>query len=315
MIVTSRKLDRALRGREGGFALVVVLWVVTLLALQVSLFNLTERDAASLADNELAVLRGEALASAGIEVAATRMLDDPTRRWRGDGSTHEISLGGATVAITIRDEAARIDINEADADLLTSMLQRFSRNPRTVAQWVDRIIDWRDADSDPRPEGAEELDYRRAGLSYGPSNGPMIDPLELVRVLGFPPEVAQALAGYLTVHGGDGGINPRLSPREILLMLPSADEATIDRVMELRRRDVDRGKVTPARLGPFMKWLTTRQGPAYRIEVDVRGDSVPAIGSAEAVVLIGKDSLAPFRILSWRYEPRLWQARAPVKGQ
>jgi hypothetical protein len=53
------------------------------------------------------------------------------------------------------------------------------------------------------------------------------------------------------------------------------------------------------------KWLTGRTGPAYRIEVAVRGDSVPAIGWAEATVLLNRDAAAPFRVLSWRYEPQV----------
>jgi general secretion pathway protein K len=305
MIVSSSRLRRGFSGPQRGFALVVVLWVVALLALQVSLFNLNVRDATSLAGNELAVLRGETLATAGIEIAVARMLErDPSRRWRADGSTREITIGGSLVMISIRDEATRIDINEADADLLASMMHRFERNPSTVAQWVDRIIDWRDSDSDPRPHGAEAPDYRRAGLSYGPNNGPLIDPSELSRVLGFPDDVAQALARYVTVYGGDGEINPEFAPREVLMSLPGGNEATIDRVMDwVRRGGMTTGSGTPAQLAPFRKWLTDRQGPAFRIEVAVRSDGVPAIGAAEAVVLIGKDSTAPFRTLSWRYEP------------
>ena len=51
--------------RQQGFALLVVLWIVTLLALQISIFNLSVRDAGTLAGNELAMARGEALAAAG----------------------------------------------------------------------------------------------------------------------------------------------------------------------------------------------------------------------------------------------------------
>ena len=69
--------------RDGGFALVVVLWIVALLALQVGIFNLAVRDAASLAGNELAIARGEALAAAGVELAAARLMEtDPAWQWQ-----------------------------------------------------------------------------------------------------------------------------------------------------------------------------------------------------------------------------------------
>ena len=223
--------------RQRGLALVVVLWVVSLLALQVSIFNLTVRDTSSLASTELAMLRGEALAMAGVEMAVARLLErNPARQWVADGSVREFHFGGARVSIAIKDEAARVDINEADSELLAAMLRPYARSSGTIQQWVDRIMDWRDPDSDRRPQGAEAPDYRRARLPYGPSDGPFLDPSELERVLDFPPEVAEALAGRLTVYGGDCKVNPLLAPREVLMMLPDAQPAEIDRALDLRVR-------------------------------------------------------------------------------
>src|SRR5262245_43131984 len=92
---------------EEGFVLVVVLWIVTLLTLQISIFNLTIRDAGALAGNELAIARGEALASAGVELAAARLLEqDDALRWHADGSVRTVSYGGARLHVTITDEAS-----------------------------------------------------------------------------------------------------------------------------------------------------------------------------------------------------------------
>ena len=44
------------------------------------------------------------------------------------------------------------------------------------------------------------------------------------------------LSPYLTVHGGEGKINPLVAPREVLLMLPGVDPAEIDRALNLRQR-------------------------------------------------------------------------------
>ena len=83
----------------------MVLWIVTLLALQVSIFNLTVRDAAALAGNELVAARGEALAAAGVEMAAARLVEPELgRRWQGNGGAHTVALGGARLRITISDE-------------------------------------------------------------------------------------------------------------------------------------------------------------------------------------------------------------------
>ena len=289
--------------RQRGIALVVVLWIVTLLALQVSIFNLTVRDAAALAGNELAAARGEALAAAGVELAAARLMQrEIARRWQGNGSPHTVELGGARLQITILDESSRFDINEVGDELLASMLRPFAASQATLAQWVDRILDWRDPDSDRRPQGAEDLDYRRAGLAYGPRNGPFLDASELSRVLGMPASVADALARHLTVYSGEGKINPMLASREALLLLPGADKAEIDRAMQLKGEGRGGAQGGLEALGSLSRWFTTRVGPTYRVEVIVRNDGAEAaIGRAEAVILVGRDAATPFRVLRWRY--------------
>ena len=91
--------------------------------------------------------------------------------------------------------------------------------------------------------------------------------------------------------------------RATLLLLPGADPAEIGAGLALRDGGADAAAVARA-LGSVNKWLTDRTGPAYRIEVAVHGESAPAVGWVEAIVLIGKDSATPFRVLGWRYEPR-----------
>jgi general secretion pathway protein K len=260
--------------RQQGFALLVVLWIVTLLALQISIFNLSVRDAGTLAGNELAMARGQALAGAGVEMAAARLMEpSPEWQWAADGRTREVSFGGARLFVTITDEAGRFDINQVDGEVLDSLLRPFGGTADAVTQWIDQ-------------------------------NGPFVDPTELATAVGVPVSALQSLAPYLTVHGGDGRINPLVAPRETLQMLPGADPGEIERALALRQR----GGATAADVARLLtsvdKWLTERTGPAYRVEVAVRGESMPAIGWAEATILLGKDAAAPFRVLSWRYEPR-----------
>jgi general secretion pathway protein K len=282
--------------RQRGIALVVVLWIVTLLALQVSVFNLGVRDAAALAGNELASARGQALAAAGVEMAASRLMErDLARRWQGNGSLHTLAFGGARVEIAILDESARIDLNDASEELLASLLQPFAPSQVTLRQWVDRILDWRDVDSDRRPQGAEDIDYRRAGVGYGPRNGPFLDASELARVLGIPVDVAEGLSRHLTVFSGEGKINPLLASREALLLLPGADPLEVDQALRLRS-GAGAGAGGQAALGALSRWFTSRVGPTYRVKVVVHGDDRGAvIGRAEAVILVGMDAATPYR--------------------
>jgi general secretion pathway protein K len=264
--------------RQRGFALLVVLWIVTLLALQISIFNLSVRDAGALAGNELAMARGEALAAAGVEMAAARLMEPPRMgpstewQWSADGRTRQVSYGGARLFVTITDEAGRFDINELDGEVLDSLLRPFGGSADAVTTWLDQ-------------------------------NGPFVDPTQLADAVGLPASALQSLAPYLTVHGGDGRINPLAASREALQMLPGADLGEIEQALALRRRDGVTAADVARLLTSVDKWLTERTGPAYRVEVAVRGESMPAIGWAEATILIGKDAAAPFRVLSWRYAP------------
>lgn len=256
---------------QGGFALIVVLWIVALLALEASIFNLTIRDAGALAGSELAIARGEALTAAGVELAAAELMKpDEARRWPADGSTRDVRFGGAVLHIKVTDEAGRFDLNELGRELAAVLLRPFGGSAETLIQWVDR-------------------------------NGPFRDPSELAGALGLPASALRALMPHLTVHGSDGKINPLVASRETLLMLPGADAAEIDRALAMRRSGMSAAEIARA-LGSVSRWLTERAGPAYRIEVAVRGESGPAMGWAEAVILIGKDKAAPFRVLAWRYE-------------
>lgn len=306
--------------RQRGIALVVVLWIVTILALQVSLFNLTVRDAASLGSNELAMARGEALAAAGVELAAAHLLDsDQERRWQATGRARVVQFGGATLQIIVTDEAGRLDVNEAKEELLAAALRSHAPSASALAQWVERILDWRDTDEDRRLNGAEAPDYKRAGLGYGPRNGPFLHPIEIGRVLGVPPEVAQVLAGRLTAHGVEGKINPLSASRETLMMLPGVSAGEVENALRLAQRPGDNLQAVMDVLGSVKDWLTAQTGPAYRIEVTVQEGAQPALGRAEAVILVGRtrrsvlrrsvtNSTPPFHILSWTYEPRAWKA-------
>jgi general secretion pathway protein K len=301
--------------RHRGIALVVVLWIVTILALQVSIFNVTVRDAASLGSNELAMARGEQLASAGIELAVARILDpDPARRWDGGNTARMVRFGGAALEIVVHSEGGRLDLNGANEDLLSAALYPYARSPSTTTQWVERVLDWRDVDDERRPNGAEAGDYGRAGLAYGPRNGRFLHPLELGRVLGVPPEIARTLANRLTVYGIDGKINPLSASREVLMMLPGANAAEVDNALRIRERAPDDAEAVIAALASAKDWLTVTKAPVYRIEVTVRGEQQSAFGHAEAIVLVDQtprtepnaalDATPPMHILSWSYEPR-----------
>src|SRR5262249_9326365 len=137
--------------------------------------------------------------------------------------------GDAWITSVAVDESAKIDINTAADVLLKGLLQHIGGLDQDAAQkLLEAIADWRDADDLRRPNGAEEPEYRAAGLKYRPSNAPFETVGELQRVLGMTPELFAKIADSLTVYSRQPGINTATASRDVLLSLPNATPEMVD---------------------------------------------------------------------------------------
>ncbi|MDE2381340.1 MAG: general secretion pathway protein GspK [Xanthomonadaceae bacterium] len=187
-----------------GAALLMVLWLVLLLAGLVAGYALTAR-VESLQGNGVArTLVAREAARAGVEYAAARMLEqDPARRWAVDGRAYKIDFQGIPVTITVRDEAAKIDLNGASLDLISHLLQAVGEPRESADRLAGAVIDWRDPDSLTQPGGgAEDADYLGAGLTWGAKDAPFESVAELEQVLGMRPALYAAAAPHLTIYTG-----------------------------------------------------------------------------------------------------------------
>lgn len=207
-------------GRHRGAALMLVLWLLTLLAALVGAFAVTARveylQGRVLRDG---VIAGEA-ARAGVEYALDRVVEpDLKSRWRPDGREYDWRFGGADVRVRIVDESGKVDLNRADAVLLAALLRGAGAAPERVGALAAAILDWRDADNLTQPGGdAEDPGYAAAGLPYGAKDAPFESVAELEQVLGMTPEVYARLAPLATVYGGTV---PRreFAPPEVLVAM------------------------------------------------------------------------------------------------
>jgi hypothetical protein len=94
----------------------------------------------------------------------------------------------------VADEAARIHLNVADANVLAAL-------PGMTDERVDCLLDYRDDDHDPRPAGAEQDHYLALPQPYLIPNGPLATVEELLLVKGFDGAV---------VYGDAHGLKARL---------------------------------------------------------------------------------------------------------
>jgi general secretion pathway protein K len=191
----------AVAAREGGFALLVVLWSLALLALIGTHVTATGRAEAQLAANLRGAAAAEAAADGALHQAIFHLLDPSLRRWWPDGVPREIALpGGGVAVVRIESEAGKINPNLAAAGLMQSLLLRLGAEPRAAASLAAAILDWRTAGQRPRPNGAKEPQYRAAGRDYAPPGRPFESLDELGLVLGMTPELLGRLTPFLSIY-------------------------------------------------------------------------------------------------------------------
>lgn len=203
-----------------GFALVTVLWVVATLSALVGLSLAVARTGAEATRNRSALTRGGWAREACIEILLARY-----SRARDTRNLDTIDLGrGTWCRAELADPAARLDLNQATAEALRSLIENDTL--------TDALLDWRDPDSIERPLGAEAPWYRAAGARL-PRNGPLADVGELRLVRGFDSARVARVAALLTVDG-IGEINLNAASRKVLETLPGLGPEAVS--MMLARR-------------------------------------------------------------------------------
>jgi general secretion pathway protein K len=205
-----------------GFALVIVLWTMVLLALLMSQISAAGRSEAELADN----LRGSAVAEAaadGAEATALfRYLDPSALHWPADGAWHRLVIGDADVVVALTDEDGRINPNSAPLPLLTALLRRIGVEPGAAAEIAAAMVDWRSPAPAASPLGAKLTQYRAAGLAWGPPGKPFRSAGELALVRGMTPALAASLRSHISVFTA-GAPDPALTDPVVRAALADAN--------------------------------------------------------------------------------------------
>jgi general secretion pathway protein K len=221
MSVDVRPTDAA--WRERGFALLIVLWTLALLAFLVALFAAAARTEARIAFNLRSAMGPEWNADGAVYTAAFHLLDRSDKHWAVDGTVHKLAVPGGTVAVRVTDEANKINLDTASVDLLRALLLGVGADADTASALAGAIADWREATG--RDASAAKADqYRSAGLDYTPPEKPFRSVDELAQVLGMTPGLLAKLRPHLTIYSTYG---PGRS---------STDPVALDAIMLLRKQ-------------------------------------------------------------------------------
>ncbi len=307
------------RSMQRGVALVLVIWLATLLTVVTASFAFSARTDALVVRNSVSIALAEAAADSGVTrgVWESYRIDNSPEQWRRDGAPHEMSFGEALVRVEMRDESARIDVNTASDALLRGLMVSIGLPDEEATRLVDAIADWRDPDSLKRVHGAEESDYQAAGLAYRPANAPFQAIEEIQLVLGMRPDIYRRIAPMITVYSRQTGVATPAATREVLLAIPGVTAELVDAFIV--RRDEARANRLP--VPPFPEAGAYASAPSGQVAT-IRSEARLPDGTVfvrDAVVLLRPVPRRPVTFLAWRTaptdKPSIPEGAAPAASQ
>jgi len=276
-------------GGDHGWALVSVLWVLSLLALLAAATQTLTFTSALTEHHAMERARADALLDASVPLALAGIMD-PRReaRWPVDGEVRRVSFAGRTLQISVQDEFGKIDLNAADGSLLRQLLIANGLTPDDAAALVDKILDWRGPSDLKRLHGANDNDYAAAGYSYHPRHGPFQTVDELRLVMGMTTDLFRKIRPALTVYSKRPAIDTNTAPKEALLAYFPNQPDKVDGLLKLRSGLSTIGVLDPA-------WA--RSGRIFTISTTLtRG---PLTYRRYVVIKLTNAKTRPYLILAW----------------
>lgn len=284
---------------QSGVALVLVLWVITLLAVIAGNFAFSMRGEAQIAHNLLVNAQVKMRADAGVQLVWFELIKplSDAQRLQANGIAREFMLEGSIVRVSLLDESGKIDLNTASDELLKSLFKSAGLSEDASAKLLNTVLDWRSPGYLKRLNGAKEEDYRAAGKNYGPPNAPFETVDELQRVLGVTPELYARLAPALTVYSKQPGINPAFAPREVLLALPGMNPVVAEQYIVQRQQAFMNEQPAP----PLSGASAVSVGSGFSSYL-VRSEATMTDGTAfvrQTIVRTTSDPKQPIVVLTW----------------
>ncbi|WP_257385682.1 general secretion pathway protein GspK [Tahibacter caeni] len=287
--------------RQRGVAFILVLWVIALMSILLGSFAVIARTENLQARHLFDATAARYAAEAGIHRAVYELRNpDPFSRWVADGRPYEFELDGIRIELRLTDDSGKIDINVTDALMLKALFQSSGIEERRAEELADAIIDWRDPDDLAGPHGAEESDYKAAGLKYAPRNAPFETVSEIQQVLGMDYDTYHLIEKGITLYSGRSQPSFAYAPLEVLRTLPGMTEE-LAQMMISQRQAVPPGMPYNMTLPDGTPVMAEGGGLTYSIESRA---TLPNGASTrlDATIRLGGQGVGgrPFVVLRWR---------------
>jgi general secretion pathway protein K len=232
---------------QRGLALVTAVLIVALVATLAASIALGQQIWLRQAQNFNDRAQADKVAEGGYQWALQTLEDDAKNHAQTDDKSEDwakkiaVPVEGGAVAGNITDAQGRFNLNNlarngtpsaADIGIFGRLLQALSLNS---TQLTDSLVDWMDADSEPRPNGAEDIYYLSLQPPYRAANQPLqsVDELRLVR--GFDAQTVEKLRPFVIALPVPTPVNINTAEPEVLsalfnaLPLSTAKQLTAER--------------------------------------------------------------------------------------
>jgi general secretion pathway protein K len=193
---------------ESGMVLVAVLWMMVLLSMLAAALVVMSRSDARNVSLDQERLQADETVQAGINLAVVA-LTDPTQQWPIDGSARTIKFADTPVAVAISSEGGKIDLNNANPDLIRGLLTAVGEGPGAADEITNEIVAHR-------------------------QTGGFTNLAELLHMQEISGDLFDRMAPNLTLYSGSSSVDTSTAPMDVLLAIPGNTRA--DAEAEMARR-------------------------------------------------------------------------------
>ena len=281
---------------QRGAALLIVLWLTTLISGVVVAAGLTARSDLDQTRRWVDLAQARYAAEAAVAVGILTLFDPTPGRDPMVGRSLALDLAGVAATVSVREECGRIDLNTGWATLISGLFTNAA--PRSGgAALAAAVLDWRDPDQRPRPGGAEDTDYRAAGLPHGARDGPFETLEELWQVLGMTPELFATTISDLTIDCLHAGVDPLAASADVLASLPNLNQSAVAAFVAAREDYLAGRLPQPPTLVGGEPYLEPSAAVAFSL---VGAVTAPVPLRWEVIVVVRGDAERPVGIRAWR---------------
>jgi general secretion pathway protein K len=209
-------------GQAKGVALIMVLWVMTILSVVVLEFSFAMRTEVNITQNYKEDLQLYSMAQGGIQRAIAELIykHDPKvqllrktlvteeipadkMEWVADGRVYTFPFDQGRCEIKMMSEAGKVNINLVSESVLRRIISLFGIEGDKRDIVVDSILDWKDPDDFYRVNGAENAYYQSLKEPYDCKNANFDSIEELLLVRGVSPALFYGRKGLKNGEEGE----------------------------------------------------------------------------------------------------------------